>query len=85
MERPSVNNSTVPLADYGIAGMHNCWFADSWFGFSSLDYNGSAPGVGTLNRVTMVNGADTLSSAFVYANFDSPGGGNILFVWQNFF
>ena len=87
MERPFVNGSTAALADYGIAGMHDCWFADSWFGFSSLDYDGSTPNVGIRNDVTMVNSDDgnTLSSAYIYPNFDTPGGGNILFVWQNYF
>lgn len=86
VEAPQVNGSTTNLANFGVAGMHDCWFADSWFGFSSLDYNGADPAVGTLNDITMFNNAtgDTLASAFIYANFDTPGGGNLLWVWQNY-
>jgi hypothetical protein len=86
IEAPNVNGSTTNLADFGLAGMHNCWFADSWFGFSSLDYDGTDPSVGTLNDITMYNNGtgDTLASAYIYANFDTPGGGNILWVWQNY-
>jgi hypothetical protein len=86
VEAPNVNGSTTSLADFGVAGMHDCWFADSWFGFSSLDYNGSDPNVGTLNDITMFNNAtgDTLASAYIYANFDTPGGGNVFWVWQNY-
>ncbi len=86
IEAPNVNGSTTNLADFGLAGMHDCFFADSWFGFSSLDYNGSDPLVGTLNDISMFNGAtgDTLASAYIYANFGTPGGGNIFWVWQNY-
>jgi hypothetical protein len=42
--------------------------------------------IGTLNDITMVNfgNGDTLASSYIYANFDVPGGGNILWVWQNY-
>ena len=61
-------------------------FADSWAGFSSLDYDGPDPSIGILSDITMVNFVDgnTLASAYVYPNYDTPGGGNILWVWQNY-
>lgn len=87
VEAPTVNGSLASLADFGLAGMHDAYFADSWYGFSSLDYNGSDPNVGTLNDITMVNfgSGDTLASSYIYANYDAPGGGNVLWVWQNYF
>ncbi len=87
VEAPQVNGSTTNLADFGLAGMHDAYFADSWFGFSSLDYNGSEPNVGTLNDITMLNfgSGDTLASSYIYPNYSAPGGGNILWVWQNYF
>jgi hypothetical protein len=87
VEAPSVNGSTTNLAKFGLAGMHGCYYADTWYGFTSLDYNGSDPLVGTLNDITMRNSAmgNTLASSYIYANFDYPGGGNILWVWQNYY
>jgi hypothetical protein len=87
VEAPQVNGSITDLANFGVAGMHDAYFADSWFGYSSLDYNGSDPNVGTLNDITMVNfgTGDTLASSYIYPNFSTPGGGNVLWVWQNYY
>jgi hypothetical protein len=85
MERPKVNGSIVPLADYGVASMYNCWFADTWLGFTSLDSGSPLPYPFRLSRATMVNGSDVLSVPYVYSNFfGGGGGGNVLFVWDSY-
>jgi len=87
LERPSSYDTGVPfaLANFGIVGAHDCYFADTWFGYSSLDYNGTPPYPFSLDNLTMFNGSNTLASSFTYANLSgAPGGGNELWVWQNY-
>ncbi|MDQ2857398.1 MAG: G1 family endopeptidase [Candidatus Eremiobacteraeota bacterium] len=87
LERPSSYDTGVPfaLADFGVVGAHDCYFADTWFGFSSLDYNGSPPYPFSLDNLTMLDGSNTLTSSFTFANLSGqPGGGNELWVWQNY-
>ena len=84
VERP--NTPSVPLANYDIAQMENCWFSDTWADQSTLDYNGDGPRFGTLETITMVNPDDglTLSDAHV-STYGSDGGGTIWFVWRNYY
>ena len=90
VERPSYgppgNQPPLPLANYDIAEMENCWFSDTWAGQSTLDYNGDGPWFGTLDTITMVNPDDgvTLSDAHV-STYGSDGGGTIWFVWRNYY
>jgi len=87
LERPCSYYTGVPfaLADFGIVGAHDSYFADTWFGYSSLDYNGTPPYPFSLDNLTMFNGSSTLASSFTYANLSgAPGGGNELWVWQNY-
>ena len=84
VERP--NSPPVPLANYFITQMENCWFSDTWAGQSTLDYNGYGPLFGTLDTITMVNPDDglTLSDSHV-STYDSNGGGTVWFVWRNYY
>jgi len=84
VERPTVNGSYTNLAFFIGAIETNCWFADTWYGYASLDYNGSFPLVGQVTNWTMKNGSDELAIDYIYANANSPGGGNVLWYWTGY-
>jgi hypothetical protein len=86
LERPGDYDTGTPsaLADYGFAAAHDCWFADTWSGYTSLDYDGTPPYPFVLDNLTMVNGSDTLSSPFTYPNAGASGGGNELWIWRDY-
>ena len=84
LERPAVNGGVVPLAFFGIASMHDCWYGDSEYGDRSwpLGANGSTPFVGNLTYLNMQAAAtgDTLAIAFSLPD-TATGGSEVLWVW----
>jgi len=85
LERPTDSDSgPSPLADFSVASAHDCWFADTWSGYKSLDYDGTPPYPFILDNLTMANGSDTLSSSLTYPNSGASGGGNEVWVWENY-
>jgi hypothetical protein len=88
IERPSLNNSPVPLASFGIAGMQNCWYSDSFYGERPwpLGADGSTPLDGSLAYVNM---QDPVTNNFLDLTFSSPDptspeGYQIAFLWTNY-
>jgi hypothetical protein len=80
-----IERAQPQLADFGIASMHNIYYGDSSWGWDvqSLDYNGSPPLVGQLNGFDMAGNGQTFDQSFLYSS-SPPGGGNILWVWDNY-
>ncbi len=59
VERPTVNGSAAPLANFLLATMHNCWYGDSQYGeeqMFALGADGSSPFDGNLAYLNMKNG-----------------------------
>ncbi len=88
VERPSVNNSAVPLAFFVLTAMQSCWYGDSQYGdqLFPLGADGSTPFDATLQYLNMQNGAtsDLLDIVFSAPDPKSPQGSEILWFWTNF-
>lgn len=90
IERPTDlgSGSPYPLASFGIAGMHNCWYADALYGDTPwrLGADGSTPFDGTLTYINMQNQSnkDLLALPISLPDGSSPGGYEILWFWVNY-
>lgn len=89
LERPTVNKAVAPLAEFLITGMDNCWYGDSEYGYDqwALGANGSAPFVGNLQYLNMVNPANGNLLA-ISVSFPDPVSGpanyQIAWWWVNY-
>ena len=88
IERPSDNNGNpYPLAAFGLAGMHSCWYGDSQYGDKSfpLGADGSTPFSGNLSYLNMLNPAnsDQLDIAASIPDDSSPNGSAIIWFFIN--
>ena len=88
VERPSVNGASVPLANFGVCGMHSCWYSNSLFGNRpfKLGANGSTPFDGNLSYLTMLNGGtgNTLAVPISLPDTTNPGGYEIVWIWTGY-
>jgi hypothetical protein len=86
LERPTVNNSLVPLAQFAPAVMTSCWYGDAQYGdrLFRLGANGSSPFDGTLTYLNIVDAAKTvLALSYSLPDPSSPRGYEVNWLWVN--
>lgn len=87
LERPSYNNSPVPLANFLITEMDDCWYGDSLYenDLFPLGANGSTPWDGNLQYINMVNNGNLLAIPVSVPDPDSgPTSYQIIWWWANY-
>lgn len=87
LERPSVNNSLVPLALFVPAVMTSCWYGDAQYGdrLFPLGANGSSPFDGTLTYLNMRDTSNTtLAISFSLPDPSSPRGFEVEWLWVTY-
>jgi hypothetical protein len=90
LERPSdlSTNNPYPLADFGIAAIYDCWYADALYGLGSpfqLGDNGSEPFDGNLAYINMVGASgDLLALPLSIPDLSNPGSYRIVWIWVNY-